>query len=358
VDKILQEVAERVCTGKWYLESPEGVDASELQRYKNVRDELCVTPDNDLILRGTRIVVPGTLQTRVLALAHEGHMGLVKTKQLLREKVWFPHIDNKAESLVKNCLACQATTSSKSRQETPLMSDLPTGIWQEISVDFWGPTPDGTYAVVMVDDYSRYPEVELVPSVSAETVIPVLDKVFSGFGIPRVCKTDNGPPFQGGRFKEYCDYMGCKHRRITPLWPQANGEAERFMQNIGKVASVAKLEGKNWKQEIYKFLRSYRNTPHPSTGKVPAELMFGRTVRTKLPSIADHGGIDAELDRETRMKDMLAKEKMAKYKCGDRVLAKQKKTNKFSAKYDPVACTVVAVKGPMAMAVRPGHIIS
>ena len=28
---------------------------------------------------------------------------------------------------------------------------------------------------------------------------------------------------------------------------------------------------------------NYRNTPHPATGKAPAELVFSQTIKTKIP---------------------------------------------------------------------------
>ena len=50
----------------------------------NVKDELVV--DNSLIMRGTDcFVVPVSLRPRVIDLAHEGHQGLIQTKQRLSE---------------------------------------------------------------------------------------------------------------------------------------------------------------------------------------------------------------------------------------------------------------------------------
>ena len=43
---------------------------------------------------------------------------------------------------------------------------------------------------------------------------------------------------------------GIKHQHVTPLWPQANGQAKRFMQPLGKAIKAAKLEGKDWKEEL------------------------------------------------------------------------------------------------------------
>ena len=54
--------------------------------YLPVRNELTFIVH--VILRGTRIVVPQSLRKRVVSLAHEGHQGVVKTKERLRTKVW------------------------------------------------------------------------------------------------------------------------------------------------------------------------------------------------------------------------------------------------------------------------------
>jgi hypothetical protein len=230
---------------------------------------------------------------------------------------------------------------------------LPPGPWQEISVDFWGPTPDNKYVLVFMDEYSRFPILEIISSTSAETVIPVFDKVFAMFGIPFTCKSDNGPPFTSEKFKQFMQYIGCTHRRITPLWPQANGMAERFMKNLGKIASTCSVEKKNWKQEMYKFLRNYCATPHSSTNVPPSVAMFGRFTRVKLPSM--HDTETSNLDSVIRPKDNNSKEK---FRVGDKVLVQQKKKNKFSPKYNPNPYTVKKVKGPMITAEFEGHSVT
>lgn len=96
--------------------------------------------------------------------------------------------------------------------------------------------------MVVIDDHSRDPVVEILRSTSARSVIPLFDKIVSLFGIPEELKTDNGPPFQSFEFKQFAEQLGFKHRRITPLWPKANGEAERFMRTLGKVIRTAQIE--------------------------------------------------------------------------------------------------------------------
>ena len=56
---------------------------SSIQGYRHVFHELTIV--DRMVLRGDRIVVPAKLRQRMVEIAHEGHQGLVQTKQLLRE---------------------------------------------------------------------------------------------------------------------------------------------------------------------------------------------------------------------------------------------------------------------------------
>ena len=82
-------------------------------------------------------------------------------------------------------------------------------------MDFLGPLPSGEELMVLVDEYSRFPIVEIIRSVSANTVIPVLDKHLATFGYPDVIKSDNGAPFNSDAFASFAKHSGFRHRRVT-----------------------------------------------------------------------------------------------------------------------------------------------
>ena len=233
-----------------------------MNAYFKLRNEITVFKENDLLVKGTRIILPTSLRSYALSLAHEGHQGLVKTKRLLREKVWFP------KSMIEKCIPCQAATPTK-HHEPLQMTKLPDGPWQKLSADFCGPLPTGDYLLVVIDEYSRYPEVEILKSTSAKPTMPKFDKILSTHGIPIEIKTDNGPPLNSQEFKEFSEDLGFSHRKITPLWPKADAEAERFMRTLNKAIITAHTEQLNWKQQLYRSsatiaqLRTQVPTKHP-----------------------------------------------------------------------------------------------
>ena len=126
------------------------LEATEIQLFSRIKGELTVSKDTDIILRGNRIVMPNSLRQRAISLAHEGHQGLVTTKKLLREKIWFPRIDQEVKQMIDQCVMCQA--SGPENCPDPLqMSPLPPEPWHAVNMDFCGPFPTGEYLFVIID---------------------------------------------------------------------------------------------------------------------------------------------------------------------------------------------------------------
>ena len=140
-DTLLSLVRTAIQTGQW--------SSSELKQFKPIKDELSIDYTNNVVLRGTRLVIPSSLVQpsmvqRVIQLAHEGHQGQARTKALIREHVWFPEMDKKVRAELEKCLACQAT--GQPSQPEPLRSTpLPNKAWDKLKIDFYGPLLDSIF---------------------------------------------------------------------------------------------------------------------------------------------------------------------------------------------------------------------
>ena len=103
-DVILQYLAYLIQNDSWnnlYYTLPEkfkDADCAKLGRFQRVKDDLTVNDQANIMLRGNHIVISKILQERAISITHNGHQGFVKTKQLLRENVWFPKINDKVKS--------------------------------------------------------------------------------------------------------------------------------------------------------------------------------------------------------------------------------------------------------------------
>jgi transposase InsO family protein len=349
-DKIIQEVINWLCNSK-------SLDSNYAKQYAKYQNELSVSNER-VLLRGNRIVIPSNLQAEVVKIAHEGHQGLVKTKRLLRDRVWFPGIDNMVENLISSCKECQLNNGGN--YFNPLKPNkMPDKPWQRVAIDFHGPLHNGHELMVVIDEYSRFPVVIEVNSTSFKYVVPQLENLFTLMGIPEQIKSDNGPPFNGHEFANFCTHFGIKHNKVTPLYPQANGLCENFMKNLNKIIKNSVNSNISYKEELLSFLRSYRSTPHSSTNVTPSSLIFKRADTTRLPSIKNYN--EESIDLQAKSNDNLAKFKMKFYadkhnrakqhdfKVGDKLILNQHVNkhlhNKYENEFMSQAWVVINVRG-------------
>ena len=253
-DPTLQLVRNAVITDDW----------SKLQgtTYKAIKEELWVI--GQVVMRGSRIVIPESLQKRTILLAHEGHQGMVRTKARLREKVWWPRMDKQVEQAIRACHPCQLV-GPRSKPEPVRSTKRPYSPWQEISVDLLE-ISSGNHLLVVVDYYSRWVEAVLLKKTDAQHVIKSMEAVFRTHGLPETVRSDNGPPFAS------MEYLGIEHKKGVPYWPQSNGEVERCNGTLLKIVRIARLEGRDWRRALEYFLFQYRVTPHTVTGISPANF--------------------------------------------------------------------------------------
>ena len=312
-----------------------------LLSYQSVREELSIC--GAVLLRGNKIVVPVNLRDRCIELAHEGHQGIVKCKQRLRTKVWWPKIDQDAERFCRACIDC-LKVSAPDAPEPMTMTKFPSQAWQHLSCDLLGPLPDGRSIIAVIDYYSRYFECAFLRSTTADRVIEFLDTVFARFGFPDSIRTDNGPQFVSDTFQQYLDDSGIKWISTTPLWPRANGEIERTNRTLLKTLKIAKMNNLDLASELRKFLIAYRSTPHCSTGIAPYTLMFNRDMKTKLPALSSSDPDNtlaeqaAERDALRKLSSKLNADRKSgaaqnEIVVGDTVYLKQNKQNKLDANF-------------------------
>nr|XP_050038399.1 uncharacterized protein K02A2.6-like [Dermacentor andersoni] len=267
-----------------------------LSMYASVADELSVC--DAVLLKDARIVIPSSLRPAVLTLFHEGHPGINRTKALARESVWWPGISTDIASLVANCEQCASTRVNFSE---PLLSTaLPGHPWEFLGMDLFH--LNGQTFVLVVDYYSRFPEVVTLRSKTAQAVIDALESIFARHGIPQEVRSDNGPPFSSQEFAAFPASYGFNHRTSSPHCAQSNGEAERMVRTIKDLFRKSK--------DPYLALLSYRHT-RGVDGFSPAQLLMGRQLRTRVPKQGSQLCPNWPPTKEVVAKDATYKQKQA-----------------------------------------------
>ena len=322
---------------------------NQISTFRQVKEELSVK--GGIILRGHSILIPKGLRDKTLKISHESHQGIAKTKLMVKDKVWWPKINQDIENMIKTCVACTSTSSVKPE---PMTSFHMTAPWDRIHIDVCGPFPSGDYILGIIDASTRWPEIHIIRSTSSETIVRCMNKTFATHGFPSEIITDNAPNLISVDIKDYCNEKGIIHKSSIPYWPQGNSEIERFYKTLGKTIKRMNAEGRKWQYDIYQFLLDYRNTPHMSTNASPAKLLMNRDLKTKLPAINTSLTKEfvkaKERDDEQKAKSKIYydKRKKAKHspvKIGDFVLMKQQKKNKLTTNFCTHPAKVIQIDG-------------
>ena len=275
-DKVLSRVCHFLRSG-W----PHRVTDTELHTYWLHRSELSL--QDGCILLGSRVIIPLPLRPAMLKMLHSTHNGIVHTKALARSYVWWPHMDNDIQKLVSDCRNCLENRNMPSRSTHEWI--MPTRPWSRIHVDFAGPFLNKTFLII-VDAFSRWPEVIPVTNISSATVIRNLRTVFATHGICETLISDNGTSFISHDMETFLTSNKIKHITTAPYHPSTNGLAERMVQTIKN--KLRKMDG-SWEIKIPNMLLGLRVTPCSSTNKSPSELLMNRRLRTVMDSIhPDH----------------------------------------------------------------------
>ena len=249
---------------------------SEIMPFWTYQEELTVV--DGLIMRGERIVVPKVLRPEMLKRIHEGHMGIEKCKIRAREVLFWPGMSSQINDMVSRCSTC-CEYRSKQQKEPMVLSPLPTMPWQRVASDLF--KLENLDYLVVVDYYSRYPEIALLKDTTSSTVITHMKSIFARHGIPSELMSDNGPQYSSELFKLFAQEWEFRHTTSSPKFPQANGLAERTVQTVKNLIKKAIKNGK----DPYMAILEYRNSPMGDGLESPAKLLMGRRLNTKLPCI-------------------------------------------------------------------------
>ncbi|XP_062541439.1 uncharacterized protein K02A2.6-like [Armigeres subalbatus] len=339
-DNSLQLVIAALENGHW-----SSVETS----YRKVQDDLSIR--DGIIVKTGCAVIPSSLREKALRVAHEGHPSLAKMKSIIRQRVWWPGLALSVQEWIGSCETC--LTNGKPERPTPMQRIFaPKVVWETIAIDFNGPYAvlGGISILVVVDYRSRYLFAKSVKSTSFDCTKKVLEEIFEKEGYPKMIKSDNGPPFNGSEYKEYCKLRGITTIFSTPLFPQQNGLVESSMKTINKAMSAAISNKTNYIIELREAVNAHNAAMHSVTQYPPEEIMQGRKIRRGLPlmnhekivvndALLDERDRKAKLDGKNR-EDIRRGARKCRITAGDTVIVQRQVRSKGQSRFSPTRYTV------------------
>ena len=253
-DKELQSLKHYISTG-WPVKRSQ-IPVS-LHPYWNFRDELTI--ESGILMKNSKVLIPETLKQKYLMQIHQGHQGIEACRSRAREIVFWVNINNDLKELVEKCDICQSQQNSTAIVQK-YVSEVPPHPWHTLGSDlFYFQRID---FLVIVDYFSKYLIVRKIPNSTSSAVIKELGMIFSEFGKPQIFRSDNGPCYSSQEFRIFMQNWLIEHRTSSPHY----------------------LIEKAAKQDLpwNRLLLDYRCTPISSEIPSPAEILFGRRLRSRI----------------------------------------------------------------------------
>jgi len=170
-----------------------------IKPYWYFKEDLCVI--DNLLFKNKSLLIPKNLRPEMLKIVHEGHMGIERCKNSIRDLIFWPNINSDIKNIVENCEVCMKYRNNNSKE--PLIPhNIPQIPWFKLGTDLFH--FDNKIYLLVVDYYSKFKEIaHLTSGFTSNSVIQHLKSMFARFGIPFSIVFDNGPPFSSLEFKQF-----------------------------------------------------------------------------------------------------------------------------------------------------------
>lgn len=259
----------------------------EMQSYWDVRDRLSITKDG-VILMDERVVIPKTCRKQVVQLLHAAHQGVSTMRRRANQSVYWPRMNIDLKNVRENCQYCNSIAPQHSKEPLILTPD-PEFPFQEVAADFFY-VKKQSY-LVLVDRYSGWFTVShFQPQhTTSLNLIKECIALFSSYGAPEVFSSDGGSQFTSEAFQSFLKDWNIRHRVSAPHYPQSNGRAEAAVKTAKRIISdyVTSSDPYNHRKIAHAIIQ-HRNTPLPDLKLSPAQLLFHRKIRDKIPTHPKH----------------------------------------------------------------------
>ena len=274
-EDVCLQTLKSVVLGGW----PEHKEESPMaiRDYWAIRDE--ISAQDGVLFRSQRVIIPKSMRPEMLRRIHYNHVGGEACFRQARDTLYWPNMQGEIKDYVQQCSVCNEYAHEQ-QKETMMSHPLPTRPWQLVSMDLF------SYArqdfLLMVDHYSDFWEIDLLPDLSAGTAIRRCKAQFARYGIPDRVISDCGGQFDCGEFRVFAREWSFEHVMSSPRHPKANGKAESAV----KIAKSLCRKADRADEDPWKAFLHWRNTPTEGMHSSPAQRLMSRRLRTLLP-VAD-----------------------------------------------------------------------
>ena len=297
LDPNLGVIIRLIESGQLNKRKSQGKDSSEVKSF--LRNKKSLKLVKDVLYRKSysdnstskktlwQLVVPKLFRERALLGCHDDvvHQGILRTISLLRERFYWPGMQEEATQHVLKCSRCLRRKTPP--QVAPLQPILVTQPLELVHMDYLSLEPSKgniENVLVITDHFTRYALAYPSKTQTAQATARILwDNFICHYGFPEKFISDQGRNFESDLIKELCKIAGVKKVHTIPYHPQGNGQCERFNSTLcNMLGTLSEEEKSDWKSHLGCMTHAYNCNKHASTTYSPYYLMFGRHPRLPI----------------------------------------------------------------------------
>lgn len=243
-----------------------------------------------------------------------GHTGQANVYHYMKDRVWWPNMQNDINIWLSRCPQCQLSKrSEKSIHHAPMKPlDIPPPFarWH---LDFIGELPttknNNKWILVAVDYATNWPIIKALPRATGDAIVNfIYEEIVQKFGNPIEIFTDRGQNFMSKVLQQYMVKIKSKHTLTSAFHPRSNSKCERVNQIIkSMLKEYVNGDVHSWDEYLDAVSFACRIRRHRTTGHSPFFLVYG--VHPRIPGDFHRPFIHetTELDQELLTEDALTR---------------------------------------------------
>ena len=255
--------------------------------FKDQWDNLSIHATGLIIYNNDRILVPKAYRKTLIIKLHKAHPGTTKTQWRGRRDYYWPGMNEAIQQHVRTCGTCIPFSATQPQQPI-IPQNVSQGPMHVVGADQF--SIGKREYLVIVDQYSGWPDVTELNNASSSYIIKAMRKFFNTYGNPGKIHIDNGTNLVSEETNTFL-----KDRKIPvpkpscPYYPQSNGLAESSVKQVKYLLKKYQCQWETFEDNLLEW----KDTPNDS-GKTPCEMFLGRRVRTSLPILPGKTEFDIE----------------------------------------------------------------
>ena len=265
------------------------------------RTQLGIVAQGALYRRGAAICVPDAaeLRTSIIRELHcspyAGHTGMNRTLVLISRFFFWPDMRTDINNYVRGCVVCQRNKSSPGKPAGKLQPlPVPSGIWEDISMDFIGPLPKTArghdFVLNVVDRLSKMAHfLPCKKSIDGRGVASLYaERIWSLHGQPRSIVTDRGTQFVNAFNKHLLSMLGTRHAITSAYHPETDGQTERVNRVLSEMLRhYTNARYDDWDLHLPMCEFAHNNAPSSATGMSPFFVCYGKHPLTPMTAVIE-----------------------------------------------------------------------